>query len=97
VSTTADMPLFNRPDTLFGVCEGIGREFGFAPNILRIALAVAMIWNPIAVIATYVGLGIALVISRLVVPVRRARMQPTEVPAAPAQEEEQAQSVAMAA
>lgn len=70
MSNAAHMPLFNRPDTLLGICEGIGREFGFHPNILRVALAVPMIWNPIAVIGTYLGFGAALHISRLLAPSR---------------------------
>ena len=71
MSTSSTTALFNRPDTMFGVCEGIGREFGFHPNILRIGFGVLMIWNPVAVIGTYVGLGAAVAISRLVVPVRK--------------------------
>jgi phage shock protein PspC (stress-responsive transcriptional regulator) len=71
VSTAANTPLFNRPDTLLGVCEGIGREFGIHPNILRIGLAVPMIWNPVAVIGTYFGLGAALWLSHKIAPNRR--------------------------
>lgn len=60
--------LFNRPDTLFGVCEGVGRDFGFNPNYLRVALAVSMIWNPVAVLAAYALLGVAVAVSRWVAP-----------------------------
>ncbi|MGN6375543.1 MAG: PspC domain-containing protein [Sphingomonas sp.] len=63
--------LFNRPDTLFGVCEGIGQEFGFHANYLRIALAVAMLWNPVVVIGTYVALGLAVLASRISFPRHR--------------------------
>jgi phage shock protein PspC (stress-responsive transcriptional regulator) len=85
VSKSADVPLFNRPDTLFGVCEGIGREFGLHPNILRLAFAIPMIWNPVAVIGTYVGLGVALFVSRKLVPAQRRSVEavaaePTAVP-----------------
>jgi len=76
VSISADAPLFNRPDTLFGVCEGIGHEFGIHPNILRLGFAVPMIWNPVAVIGTYVGLGVALYLSRRLVPARAAAAEP---------------------
>jgi phage shock protein PspC (stress-responsive transcriptional regulator) len=76
VSSTANKTLFNRPDTLFGVCEGIGREFGIHPNILRLAFAVPMIWNPVAVIGTYVGLGVALYVSRKLAPARRVAAEP---------------------
>lgn len=74
--SSANTPLFHRPDTLFGVCEGIGREFGIHPNILRLGFAVPMIWNPVAVIGTYVGLGVALYLSRKLVPARTAAAEP---------------------
>ena len=70
MTSSANQALFNRPDTLLGVCEGIGREFGFHPNILRIGLAIPMIWNPVAVIGTYVGLGAALWVSHKIAPGR---------------------------
>jgi phage shock protein PspC (stress-responsive transcriptional regulator) len=85
VSSSANQTLFNRPDTLFGVCEGIGREFGFHPNWLRIGLAIPMIWNPVAVIGTYAGLGAALWLSRKIAPNRRRA--PAEPIAAPATSE----------
>lgn len=71
VSTAAETPLFNRPDTMLGICEGIGREFGFHPNILRIALAIPLVWNPLVAIGIYLALGIALTASRLLMPARR--------------------------
>ena len=77
MSSTANETLFNRPDTLFGVCEGIGHEFGFHPNILRLAFAVPMIWNPVAVIGTYLGLGVALWLSHKIAPNRRGAVVET--------------------
>lgn len=68
MTSSANQALLNRPDTLLGVCEGIGRDFGFHPNILRIALAIPMIWSPVAVIGTYFGLGAALWISHKIAP-----------------------------
>jgi phage shock protein PspC (stress-responsive transcriptional regulator) len=78
VSTATSQTLFNRPDTLFGVCEGIGREFGFHPNWLRIGLAIPMIWNPAAVIGGYAGLGAALWLSHKIAPNRRRHPAPAE-------------------
>jgi phage shock protein PspC (stress-responsive transcriptional regulator) len=78
VSSTANQTLFNRPDTLLGVCEGIGREFGIHPNILRLAFAVPMIWNPVAVISTYFGLGAALWLSHKIAPNRRDAVADTD-------------------
>ncbi|HVI97916.1 MAG TPA: PspC domain-containing protein [Sphingomonas sp.] len=60
--------LFNRPDTLFGICEGVGQDLGVSPNLLRVTLAVAMIWNPVAVLATYALLGVGVVVSRWIAP-----------------------------
>jgi phage shock protein C len=60
--------LFNRPDTLFGICQGVGQDFGFNPNYLRVVLAVSMIWNPVAVLATYALLGVAVAASRGIAP-----------------------------
>ena len=64
--------LFNRPDTLFGVCEGVGQDLGINPNLLRVTLAVAMIWNPIAVLATYALLGVGVMVSRWIAPMPAA-------------------------
>ncbi len=61
-------PLFDRSDTLFGVCEGLGRDFGFHPNILRIAFGVGLMWNPVFVIGTYVALGVAVYAARFLFP-----------------------------
>lgn len=91
MSSSANQALFNRPDTLLGVCEGIGREFGFHPNILRIALAIPMIWSPVAVVGTYFGLGAALWISHKIAPNRRAAS------AAPVAEQNDHQEMALAA
>jgi phage shock protein C len=60
--------LFTRPDTLFGVCEGLGQDFGFNPNILRIALAAIILWNPIVAIGSYFALGLLVMLSRLICP-----------------------------
>ncbi len=68
----ASSRLFDRPDTLFGVCEGIGQDFGFNPLYLRIVLGVSLLWNPVAVVIAYVVLGAAVLVSRLIVPVKSA-------------------------
>jgi phage shock protein PspC (stress-responsive transcriptional regulator) len=57
-----------RGDTLLGVCEAIGEDFSFHPNILRIAFAVALLWNPAAVFCAYLALGAIVAASRLVIP-----------------------------
>ncbi|GAA4765809.1 hypothetical protein GCM10023219_08580 [Stakelama sediminis] len=89
--TDANDKLFNRPDTFFGVCEGLGRDFGFHPNILRVIFAVGLLWNPEIVIATYIVLGIAVHVSRWLAPVPKTSSSPAEetatVPAMPVEEE----------
>ncbi len=65
--------LLTRDDTLFGVCEALGEDFGFNANYLRVALAAALIWAPVAVLATYVVAGLLVAASRWAFPVRTSR------------------------
>ena len=60
--------LFTRDDTFFGVCEAIGQDFGFNANILRVAFGVLLLWNPLVVIGTYLGLGVIVAASRWLYP-----------------------------
>lgn len=63
-------PLPLRNDTLLGVCEAIGRDFGFHPNFLRIALSLGLFVSPVAMIVIYLGLGAVVAVSRLLFPDR---------------------------
>jgi phage shock protein PspC (stress-responsive transcriptional regulator) len=63
--------LLLRDDTMLGVCQGLGEDFGFNPIWLRIAFGATLLVNPIAVVGTYLGLGVLVATSRLLVPVRR--------------------------
>lgn len=77
---TRDMQAANRPtplplrdDTILGVCEALGQDFGFNPLWLRVGLSAGLLWNPYAVVGAYFGLGLLVMISRLVFPpVRKA-------------------------
>lgn len=60
--------LLTRPDTILGVCEGMGEDFGFNPLYLRVALAVGLLVNPPVVIGSYAVLAVAVLVSRLLVP-----------------------------
>lgn len=60
--------LFTRDDTFFGVCEGLGQDFGIHPNFLRLALAGALFWNPPVAAAAYAAGGLVVFVSRLIVP-----------------------------
>lgn len=65
-------PLPFRHDTLLGVCEGLGRDLHVHPNILRIAFAMLLLWNPVMVVGTYLVLGLVLALVHWLVPDVRA-------------------------
>jgi phage shock protein C len=76
--------LFTREDTLLGVCEGLGQELGVPALALRVGFALALFWNPLAVVATYLALGVVLMLFRWAFPFgRRAAATPPAVPAVP--------------
>lgn len=64
--------LFTRDDTFFGICEAIGEDFGFNANWLRLALAGALFFSPVGVIAFYFLLGGIVALSRWLAPAPRA-------------------------
>src|SRR5436190_718061 len=79
---TAQAPTTNlllRNDTILGVCEAIGEDFGFNPNWLRIAFCAPIYWNPGVVLGVYLALGLVVAATRYAFPDRR-----TDVPAAAA-------------
>ena len=96
---TASQPnLIARGDTFLGVCEALGEDFGFNPLYLRAALGIGLIWNPLAMIGAYLGLGIVVAFSRLVAPNPRRKAAPQ--PAAeqrPAQVDNDTEALAVAA
>lgn len=63
--------LMLRNDTILGVCQGIGDDFGFSPMLLRVPFAVCLLLNPYLVVGTYMGLGALVLVSRLIYPNRR--------------------------
>ena len=60
--------LFFRNDTILGVCEALGRDFGFHPNWLRVTLACAVFFAPAAVIGGYLALGAVVALARWIAP-----------------------------
>lgn len=78
--------LFTRGDTFFGVCEALGQDLGFNPNLLRVTLGVLVLWNPVVVLSAYAGAAVLVAATRFAFPDRRASSsQPSsEQPAAPA-------------
>lgn len=75
--------LFTRDDTIFGACEGIGEDFGFNAQYLRVALGLMMFWNPLAALGTYAVLGLAVLTSRKLFPVAARHDAAEATPAAP--------------
>ena len=57
-----------RSDTILGVCQAIGEDFGFNPTWLRVALCLMLFANPAAVIGGYFALGLVVAASRLLFP-----------------------------
>ena len=72
-------PLPFRNDTILGVCEAIGEDFGFNANWLRLVFAVAFYFNPALVVGSYVGLGLVVAASRYFAPKQVAAGQAAEV------------------
>lgn len=61
-----------RNDTILGVCQSLGEDFGFNPNYLRIALILPMFWFPVEMLALYLGLGLVVLASRMIFPAKKA-------------------------
>ena len=57
-----------RPHTIFGVCEGIGEDFGFNAIFLRVPFAAAVLVSPTYAIGAYLALGLVVLVSRLLFP-----------------------------
>jgi phage shock protein PspC (stress-responsive transcriptional regulator) len=73
---TSQPSVFARDHTLLGVCEAIGEDLGFNPVFLRLAFAVGLFLNPLAVLAAYAGLGALVAFTRLVAPDPRSAARP---------------------
>lgn len=73
-SAPATTSLIFRNDTILGVCEALGQDFGFNPNWLRIAFCAPIYWNPGLVIGTYLGLGLLVAVTRYAFPDKHAEV-----------------------
>jgi phage shock protein C len=65
---TNQTPLPLRNDTILGVCEAIGRDFGFNPLWLRLAFIAPIFFAPVATVLAYLGLGLVVAATRLLSP-----------------------------
>ena len=72
-----------RNDTILGVCEALGQDFGINPTWLRVAFCLPIFWNPAVVIGAYFGLGLLVAASRFAFPDRTVEVH-TSAPAQPA-------------
>lgn len=61
---TAKTNLVLRNDTILGVCEAIGQDFGFHANWLRLIFAGLFYWFPLGVVGTYLALGLIVAATR---------------------------------
>lgn len=64
--------LFRRRDTFFGICEGVGQDFGINPLWLRLAFIAPLFFFPVQTFAAYFGLGLVVLASRLLFPAGKA-------------------------
>ena len=67
-ATTKPTPLPLRNDTLLGVCEAIGQDFGINAVWLRLAFIAPLFFQPVLTIATYLALGAVVAASRYFFP-----------------------------
>ena len=78
---TNQTPLPLRSDTILGVCEAIGQDFGFNPIWLRLAFIAPIFFAPTASIAAYLGLGVIVAATRYFAPNKPASDQVVEAKA----------------
>ena len=65
--SNASTNLVLRNDTILGVCEAIGRDFGFNPLWLRLAFIAPIFIAPMVPIIAYLGLGVVVGLTNLLV------------------------------
>ncbi|WP_240325534.1 PspC domain-containing protein [Sphingomonas mesophila] len=68
MTDTNPTPLPLRNDTILGVCEAIGQDFGFNPLWLRLAFIAPLFFQPVWTVAAYLLLGAVVALSRYFAP-----------------------------
>ena len=89
--------LLFRNDTVLGVCEAIGNDFGFHPNWLRLTLASLFYFFPAAVVGTYVGLGLIVALTRWIAPDAMETATPALAVVDPVRQQAEAELMVLAA
>ena len=84
--TTTPLPLRN--DTILGVCEAIGRDFGFNPLWLRLAFILPLFVAPMAAIGAYLALGVVVALAHRFSPDKPAAEQVVEAKATAVEQDE---------
>ena len=87
MTTTNQTPLPLRNDTLLGVCEAIGQDFGFNPLWLRLAFIPPMFFSATWTIAAYLTLGAVVAATRYFAPNKPASEQVVDAKAVEVVEE----------
>ena len=64
----APVSLIRRDDTFLGICQAVGEDFGFNPTWLRMLFALPLMFFPVQVLGAYLGLGVIVLLSRLLAP-----------------------------
>ena len=88
MSMTKTTPLPLRNDTILGVCEAIGRDFGFNPLWLRLAFIAPLFFAPGLTIAAYFGLGALVGLINWFAPDKPASEQVVDAKATPVETDE---------
>ena len=89
MNMTNQTPLPLRNDTILGVCEAIGQDFGFNPIWLRLAFVATIFVAPAAGVGAYLGLGLLVAATRYFAPNKPASEQVVDVEAVEVVEEQQ--------
>jgi phage shock protein C len=95
-ATTKPTALPLRNDTLLGVCEAIGQDFGINPLWLRLAFIAPLFFQPVLTISVYLGLGAVIAATRYFFPRKTVEAEVIDLPAKPvaAEADEQLQIAA---
>jgi phage shock protein PspC (stress-responsive transcriptional regulator) len=88
MTMTDQTPLPLRHDTILGVCEAIGQDFGFNPLWLRLAFIGPVFFAPTIAFAAYLGLGAIVAATRYFAPNKPASEQVVDAKATVMEEAE---------
>ena len=86
---TNQTPLPLRSDTILGVCEAIGQDFGFNPIWLRLAFVAPVFISPTYAIGGYLALGAIVAATRYFAPNKPASEQVVDAKAVEVVEQEE--------